>query len=182
MRILFFFIFQLPPPLGTTPVAVKQFHVGSTVADNEFISEMTQLKDLKHPNLVQLIGACKLPGDEKGTMLTGGGWSIVSEFLKGGDVEHLLHDEKNKCLNISYYNRVQIAMHAARGLAYLHDQKIIHKDIKTANLMLDGPVDQSHRFRCKVRDVFFFFFFFVGFFSFFFSAGVCSSSCRSCID
>ena len=125
---------------------------------------MTQLKDLKHPNLVQLIGACKLPGDEKGTM--GGGWSIVSEFLKGGDVEHLLHDEKNKCLNISYYNRVQIAMHAARGLAYLHDQKIIHKDIKTANLMLDGPVDQSHRFRCKVCDVFVFVFFFVFLFLF----------------
>ena len=115
---------------------------------------MTQLKDLKHPNLVQLIGACKLEsGDDNGRTTIGGGWSIVSEFLKGGDVEHLLFDKKNKFLNISYYNRVQIAMHAARGLAYLHDQKIIHKDIKTANLMLDGPVDQSHRFRCKVRDV-----------------------------
>ena len=43
---------------GTTPVAVKQFHAGSTVADNEFISEMTALKDLKVSGVVGVVWGC----------------------------------------------------------------------------------------------------------------------------
>ena len=55
---------------------------------------MTALQDLRHPNIVQLIGACKLDA-VKGNTAIPGGWSIVSEFLRGGDVEELLHEKKN---------------------------------------------------------------------------------------
>ena len=134
---------------GTTPVAVKQFHAGSTVSDSEFIGEMTALQDLRHPNIVQLIGACKLDA-VKGNTAIPGGWSIVSEFLRGGDVEELLHEKKT--VAVSMFNRIQIAWHAARGMAYLHDQGLVHKDIKTANLMLSGHVDDSSNFTCKVAD------------------------------
>ena len=39
---------------------------------------------------------------------------------------------------VSAFNLIQIALHAARGMAYLHDQGLVHKDMKTANLMLDS--------------------------------------------
>ena len=74
----------------------------------------------------------------------------MSEFLRGGDVECLLANSlKNK---VSAFNLIQIALHAARGMAYLHDQGLVHKDMKTANLMLDSKVDDTHRFKCKVAD------------------------------
>ena len=66
-----------------------------------------------------------------------GGWSIVSEFLRGGDVECLLNNSSLKN-QVSAFNLIQIALHAARGMAYLHDQGLVHKDMKTANLMLDS--------------------------------------------
>ena len=76
--------------------------------------------------------------------------AIVSEFLEGGDVDTLLHGPGSNL--ISAYNLVKIARDAARGLAYLHTQGIVHKDLKPANLLLDGPVDSASRFKCKIAD------------------------------
>jgi serine/threonine protein kinase len=133
--------------LNTTPVAIKKFKETSSGSesdsDAEFIKELLVLMDVRHTHLTQLIGAI-LPEDGKG------GRAIVSEFLEGGDVDHLLHS--NKDVPISSYNLVKIARDAARGIAYLHTQGIVHKDLKPANLLLDGPVDQYSRFRCKVAD------------------------------
>jgi hypothetical protein len=128
----------------TTPCVVKQFHAGSTVGDSEFIHEMVALRDMRHVNLVLMMGACKL---ESVSEQIPGGWSIISEFLQGGDVEQLLHEKKQ--VEVTPYVRLKIAIDAARGIAYLHDKGFAHKDLKTANLMLDGPVHGA--FKCKVR-------------------------------
>jgi hypothetical protein len=138
--------------LNTTPVAIKVFKDSSGGgSDAEFITELLTLMDVRHPHLTQMIGA--ILGDDnnvgKGTWR---GRAIVSEFLEGGDVDHLLHGSGRGSNTISAYNLVKIARDAARGMAYLHTQGIVHKDLKPANLLLDGKVDASSRFRCKIAD------------------------------
>ena len=109
------------------------------------------LMDVRHTHIAQLIGA--IMADNDSGSINWRGRAIVSEFLEGGDVHTLLHGPGSKSRPpISAFNLVKIARDAARGMAYLHTQGIVHKDLKPANMLLDGPVDKSSRFRCKIAD------------------------------
>ncbi|OQS00302.1 kinase [Thraustotheca clavata] len=107
---------------------------------NDYIArEIAILAQIEHPRLLKFIGSCEykhLDCDEV--------W-IVSEYLKGGDVSKLL--KKTKILPpLTWQLKVQIALDAAEALAYLHEQGIIHRDIKSANMLLDEDR------RCKLCD------------------------------
>ncbi|GAV68824.1 Pkinase domain-containing protein/Lectin_legB domain-containing protein, partial [Cephalotus follicularis] len=96
----------------------------------EFLAELSIIACLRHKNLVQLQGWCA----EGGELL------LVYEFMPNGSLDKLLYQESD-CPLLSWSHRQNIAVGLASVLSYLHhecEQQVIHRDIKTSNIMLDG--------------------------------------------
>ncbi|PWA91177.1 protein kinase-like domain-containing protein [Artemisia annua] len=116
-----------------TTVAVKrlQYDERSGQGLKEFLTEIQLLSCYKHSNLVSLLGFCE-ENNEK---------VLVYEFAGNGSLERYLRPYKTKC-PLTWKQRVNICIDAARGLNYLHNevaenQRVIHRDIKSANILLD---------------------------------------------
>eukprot|EP01117_Protostelium_nocturnum_P016504 TRINITY_DN6541_c0_g1_i1.p1 TRINITY_DN6541_c0_g1~~TRINITY_DN6541_c0_g1_i1.p1 ORF type:complete len:754 (-),score=232.36 TRINITY_DN6541_c0_g1_i1:129-2390(-) len=116
-----------------TEVAVKVLYR----VENEqvFFKELGIIQKLRHPNIIMFLGA-SLDGENR---------CIITEYLSGGNVHRLIHNdwiilEKNVML------RYRIAMDVIRGMTYLHDLKIVHRDLTPKNLLLDTT------YTCKVCD------------------------------
>lgn len=87
------------------------------------------LGQLRHPNLVNLIGYC-LEDEQR---------LLVYEYMEGGNLENLLF----KCCyvsNLTWLQRIKIALGSAKGLAFLHETEkpIIFRDFKASNILLDS--------------------------------------------
>ncbi|KAG9444369.1 hypothetical protein H6P81_015709 [Aristolochia fimbriata] len=90
----------------------------------EFAQEVMILREVRHQNVVQFIGACtKLPE-----------LCIVTEFMPGGSLYDFLH-KNNNVLELSLL--LKFAIDICKGMEYLHRNNIIHRDLKTANLLMD---------------------------------------------
>ncbi len=85
--------------------------------------EMATLKEMRHPNVVKLMGLCK----HNNTLF------IITEFIEGGDLRRHL---KNKELRLSWSLRVRIARDCAAALGYMHGKAILHRDLKSKNLLV----------------------------------------------
>lgn len=99
----------------------------------EFLAELSIIACLRHKNLVPLEGWCV----EKEELL------LVYEFMPNGSLDKMLYQEPEKglALPLSWFHRKNIAVGLASVLCYLHqecEQQVIHRDIKTSNIMLDG--------------------------------------------
>ncbi|BBN18135.1 protein MpMAPKKK20 [Marchantia polymorpha subsp. ruderalis] len=90
----------------------------------EFEQEIFIMRKIRHKNVVQFIGACTKPPN----------LSIVTEYMSGGSVYDYLHKHK-AVLKIPMLLRV--AMDISKGMDYLHQNNIIHRDLKAANLLMD---------------------------------------------
>ncbi|XP_019436637.1 PREDICTED: proline-rich receptor-like protein kinase PERK1 [Lupinus angustifolius] len=118
-------------------VAVKQLKVGSKQGEREFQAEVEIISRVHHKHLVSLVGYC----------ITGIRRLLVYEFVPNSTLEFHLHGIGRPTMD--WPTRVRIAVGSAKGLAYLHEDchpKIIHRDIKAANILLD------FKFEAKVAD------------------------------
>lgn len=114
-------------PNGKT-VAVKSLKANSGQGDREFQAEVETISRVHHKHLVTLVGYC----------ITGPQKLLVYEFLPNKTMEFHLHGNGQTAMDWS--TRLKIAVGSAKGLAYLHEDchpKIIHRDIKAANILLD---------------------------------------------
>jgi len=110
-------------------IAVKSLKSGSGQGEREFQAEVDIISRVHHRHLVSLVGYC----------IAGGQRMLVYEFVANKTLEHHLH---GKGLPVMDWNtRLRIALGSAKGLAYLHEDchpRIIHRDIKAANILLDN--------------------------------------------
>ncbi|XP_024929408.2 serine/threonine-protein kinase STY13 isoform X1 [Ziziphus jujuba] len=94
--------------------------------EQQFQQEVMMLATLKHPNIVRFIGACRKP------MV----WCIVTEYAKGGSVRQFLMKRQNRAVPLKL--AVKQALDVARGMAYVHGLGLIHRDLKSDNLLIFG--------------------------------------------
>ncbi|XP_051131576.1 proline-rich receptor-like protein kinase PERK1 [Andrographis paniculata] len=121
-----------------TEIAVKQLKAGSGQGEREFQAEVETITRADHKHLVSLLGYC----------LSGSWRMLVYEFVPNNNLEFHLHGDKATPV-MNWSTRLRIALGAAKGLAYLHEEcnpKIIHRDIKASNILLDLD------FEAKVAD------------------------------
>ncbi|KAL2904388.1 hypothetical protein RDABS01_003098 [Bienertia sinuspersici] len=115
------------PGTGLT-VAVKTLNHDGLQGHKEWLAEVNYLGDLNHQNLVKLIGYC-IEDDQR---------LLVYEFMPRGSLENHLF---RRSLPLPWSIRMKIALGAAKGLAFLHEEAekpVIYRDFKTSNILLDA--------------------------------------------
>lgn len=118
-----------------TVIAVKQLSSKSKQGNREFVNEIGMISALLHPNLVKLYGCC----------VEGNQLLLVYEYMENNCVSSALFGRDASCKSkLDWPTRRKICLGIARGLAYLHEEsrlKIVHRDIKTSNILLDKDLN-----------------------------------------
>ncbi|KAK7305615.1 hypothetical protein VNO77_43521 [Canavalia gladiata] len=113
-------------------VAIKKLVLGkSSKMEDDFEGEVKLISNVHHRNLVRLLGCCS-KGQER---------ILVYEYMANSSLDKFLFGNKRGSLN--WKQRCDIILGTARGLAYLHEEfhvSIIHRDIKTGNILLDDDL------------------------------------------
>ncbi|KAK8487094.1 hypothetical protein V6N12_001596 [Hibiscus sabdariffa] len=118
-------------------VAVKRLYENNYKRVEQFMNEVEILTRLRHQNLVSLYGSTSRHSREL---------LLVYEYVSNGTVADHLHGERAKPGALSWHIRLEIAIETALALRYLHASDIIHRDVKTNNILLDKD------FHVKVAD------------------------------
>ncbi|XP_054798012.1 cysteine-rich receptor-like protein kinase 2 isoform X2 [Prosopis cineraria] len=113
-------------------VAIKKLTLrNSQKMEEEFESEVKLISNVHHRNLIRLLG-CSSKGDQR---------ILVYEYMKNTSLDRFLFGKRRGFLD--WKQRFDIILGTARGLAYLHEEfhvRIIHRDIKTNNILLDDDL------------------------------------------
>ncbi|KAD6118750.1 hypothetical protein E3N88_10021 [Mikania micrantha] len=118
--------------------AVKRIHVSGPDAHRGFENEISCLSRIQHQNIVNLLGYC-IHGETR---------FLVYEMMHNGSLESQLHGPSNGT-NLSWQQRMKVALDIARGLEYLHERctpPVIHRDLKSSNILLGSS------FNAKLSD------------------------------
>ncbi|KAM7505866.1 hypothetical protein LguiB_004770 [Lonicera macranthoides] len=117
-----------------TVIAVKQLSSRSRQGNREFLNEIGMISCLQHPNLVKLHGCC-IEGDQL---------LLVYEYMENNSLANALFASQNSQLILDWPTRFRICIGIAKGLAFLHEEsriKIVHRDIKATNVLLDRDLN-----------------------------------------
>eukprot|EP01018_Ginkgo_biloba_P026626 Gb_41616 [translate_table: standard] len=115
-------------------VAVKILSDKSNQGDLEFSTEVHMLSRVHHKCLVPFIGYCNESTHE----------ILIYEYMSGGNLRQLLSGIRQPKMPLDWERRLRIALNAAQGLEYLHTgcrPAIIHRDIKSTNILLDDKME-----------------------------------------
>ncbi|XXG51547.1 hypothetical protein AAC387_Pa03g0084 [Persea americana] len=119
-------------------IAVKKLALEkSQQGESEFLAEVRMITSIQHKNLVRLLGCCS-DGSQR---------LLVYEYMKNGSLDVKVYGKSDQFLN--WKTRSKIILGIARGLQYLHEDsplRIIHRDIKASNILLDD------KFQPKIGD------------------------------
>ena len=128
--------------------AVKKLKTGSGCSITEtfisFVSEITFMRQLLHPNLIQLYGI-RLPDKEDPHL------SMVMELMPLGDVYSFLQANSKNVEQFSWEFRILMILDAAKGMEYMESNQLVHRDLRTENMLLRST-DVKAPARVKVAD------------------------------
>ncbi|XP_074311093.1 LEAF RUST 10 DISEASE-RESISTANCE LOCUS RECEPTOR-LIKE PROTEIN KINASE-like 1.3 [Silene latifolia] len=131
-------------------VAVKRFYQHNDKRMEQYMNEVSVLAHLRHKNVLVLYGCT--PRTSKEILL-------VYEYISNGTLGDHLHGKVSQTSRLPWPLRAKIAVETAEGLYFLHQNGVIHRDVKTANILLDNnlqvkvadfglakpfPLDRSH--------------------------------------
>ncbi|KAG1346737.1 serine/threonine-protein kinase EDR1 [Cocos nucifera] len=111
-----------------TDVAIKVFLEQDLTAENmeDFCNEISILSRLRHPNVILFLGACMKPPH----------LSMVTEYMEMGSLYYLIHLSGQK-KKLSWRRRLKMLRDICRGLMCIHRMKIVHRDLKSANCLVN---------------------------------------------
>jgi interleukin-1 receptor-associated kinase 4 len=117
-------------------VAIKRFKNSYSDVRIQFENEISVLTRCKHSNLVSMIGYSN----------DGSQFCLVYEFMSNGSLQDHLSSQKDSNNSLDMHRRLSILKDVAKGIDYLHKNNFIHRDIKSANILL------NEQFEAKLGD------------------------------
>jgi len=123
----------------TTDVAMKRLKSSSQRERDEFEREASTLQSLSHRNIVQFLGIFQNPE----------GWFMVMEYLGGGSLETVLHNQRE---SVVLEDLIYLAKDAAAGMNYLSGMGMIHRDLALRNILISNNPGKGSKYLAKITD------------------------------
>ncbi|CAN1161010.1 Protein STRUBBELIG-RECEPTOR FAMILY 3 [Linum perenne] len=127
-------VYRAERPNGKFLAVKKLDRRASTQRDDEFLDMINNIDRIRHANVVELMGYCA-EHDQR---------LLIYEYCSNGTLQDMLHTDDELKDNLSWNTRIRMALGAARALEYLHEvcqPPIIHRNFKSANILLDDDLD-----------------------------------------